>query len=459
LIAVLLFAIMSLIGAFGGMGSGGLGGILSASYLAEDADIDSAELAYSEWETDLQTQIANAETSHSGYDEYRYSVGDISHNPYELMAYLTVKRQNFTYSGIETDLQTLFAEQYTLTFTPSVETRCADPTDADEDGDYEPYDWNVMTVTLTARNFSEIVASRLSGEEAAHYAVLMQTKGARQYLANPFGDLNWLPYVTSYYGYRIHPISGVKDLHRGVDIGLPLGTEIHSGQGGTITFAGYSGGYGNVVVIDDGEGLVSKYAHCDSLNVTAGQTVKTGDIIGTVGSTGNSTGAHLHLEILKNSEYINPLFFADSGSYDPAPAYGDPGTPMGDGTYAALIADAERHLGKPYIFGASGPDSFDCSGLICYVYRQAGVYNFGRIGANAIYNACTPVSASEARPGDVVTFHSTYSAPNPVTHIGIFAGYVNGRPVMLHSGSPCQYTYIDTPYWQEHFYGFARIPE
>jgi murein DD-endopeptidase MepM/ murein hydrolase activator NlpD len=459
LIALLLFALMSLIGAFGGMGSGGLSGILTASYLAEDADIDNAELSYTEWETDLQMQIANVETTHSGYDEYRYSVGDISHNPYELMAYLTVNYQNFSNATAQAELSALFAEQYTLMFTPTTETRYADPSDADGDGDYEPYDWNVLTVTLTARNFSDVVAARLSGEQLAHYALLLQTKGARQYLANPFGDMNWLPYVTSYYGYRVHPISGEKNYHKGIDIGLPQGTEIHAGQDGTVSVGYDAGGYGNYVTITGADGLVSKYAHCDSVLVSDGQTVKAGDVIATVGNTGNSTGAHLHLEIIKNGQYLNPAYFCDTGSFNLTPDYGNPGTPMGDGTYAALIAEAERHLGKPYIFGASGPDAFDCSGLICYVYRNAGVYDFGRVGATSIYNQCNPVSPDEARPGDVVTFHSTYSAPNPITHIGIFVGYVNGRPLMLHSGSPCQYTYIDTPYWQQHFYGFARIPE
>ncbi|GHV14327.1 peptidase M24 [Clostridia bacterium] len=458
LIALLLFCLMSLIGAFGSAGSGGFGGILSASYLAEDADIDAAELSYTEWETDLQIQIANTETSHPGYDEYRYNVGDISHNPYELMAYLTVKYQNFSGSTAQTELAALFGEQYALTFTPTTETRYADPNDSNEDGDYESYAWNILTVTLTARSFSDVVSSRLSGDELAHYALLMQTKGARQYLANPFGDMNWLSYVTSYYGYRIHPISGEKNYHKGVDIGLPTGTPIQSGQDGTVTFADYSGDYGNVVIIEDDKGLVSKYAHCDTLNVTAGQTVKTGDVIATVGNTGGSTGSHLHLEVLKNGQYLNALYFADSGSFNLTPTYGYAGEPMGDGSYAALIAEAERHLGKPYVFGASGPDAFDCSGLICLVYRNAGVYDFGRIGATAIYNRCNPVSSDEARPGDVVVFEGTYSAPNPITHIGIFVGYVNGRPMMLHSGSPCQYTYIDTAYWQAHFYGFARIP-
>jgi murein DD-endopeptidase MepM/ murein hydrolase activator NlpD len=417
------------------------------------------QLSYTEWETDLQIQIANTETSHPGYDEYRYNVGDISHNPYELMAYLTVKYQNFNDSTAQAELAALFGEQYALTFTPTTETRYADPTDANEDGDYEPYAWKILTVTLTARNFSDVVSSRLSGEQLPHYALLLQTKGSRQYLANPFGDMNWLPYVTSYYGYRIHPISGEKNYHKGVDIGLPAGTPIQSGQDGTVTFAGYSGDYGNVVVIEDDKGLVSKYAHCDTLNVTVGQTVKAGDVIATVGNTGNSTGAHLHLEILKNGQYLNALYFADSGSFSLTPTYGYAGTPMGDGTYAALIAEAERYLGFPYVWGGSSPStSFDCSGYVSYVLRASGVKDVGRLGATGLYNISTPVSPSDARPGDLVFFHSTYSTPNPVTHVGIYVGTdASGRPKMLHCGSPIQYTYIDTAYWQQHFFAFGRI--
>jgi murein DD-endopeptidase MepM/ murein hydrolase activator NlpD len=454
LTALLLFVMASLIGAFGGMGSGGLGGILTASYLADDVSVDSAELSYTEWETDLQEQIASAEITHSGYDEYSYNVGEISHNPYELMAYLTVKYQNFTYAAIEADLQALFAEQYHLAFTPTTETRYADPADVNDDGDYEPYDWRVMTVTLTARNFSEVSAAHLGGDEAAHYALLLQTKGSRQYLANPFGDTNWLPFVTSYYGYRIHPISGVKDLHRGVDIGMSFGTQIHSGQDGTVTFAGDSGGYGNVVVIENSDGLVSKYAHCDTISITVGQTVKTGDVIATVGSTGNSTGPHLHLEIMKSGEYLNPAFFADTGSINLTPVYGYAGAPMGDGSYAALMEAALRFEDWPYVWGGSSPEtSFDCSGLVSYCLAASGVRDVGRLGAQGLYNICTPVSPSEATPGDLIFFHSTYSGLNPVTHVGIFCG----GNLMYDAGNPIGYTRIDTTYWQSHLYGYGRI--
>jgi murein DD-endopeptidase MepM/ murein hydrolase activator NlpD len=288
----------------------------------------------------------------------------------------------------------------------------------------------------------------------------MQTKGARQYLANPFDDLNWLPYVSSCYGYRLHPISGEKNYHKGVDIALPLGTPILAGQDGVVTFAGYSGDYGNVVVIENADGLVSKYAHCDTLSVTVGQTVKTGDVIAAVGSTGNSTGAHLHLEILKNGTYLNALLFTDTGSYTAAPNYGYAGLPMGDGSFEALMAAAETVRGMPYVWGGSSPaTSFDCSGLVCYLYRVAGIYNFGRIGATSIYNRCDPIPESELMPGDLVFFHSTYSTSNPISHVAVFVGYIDGmHPYVFHAGDPIGYALIDTPYWQAHFYGYARVP-
>jgi murein DD-endopeptidase MepM/ murein hydrolase activator NlpD len=354
----------------------------------------------------------------------------------------------------------LFNEQYSLMFTPSVETRYADPTDADGDGDYEPYDWNVLTITLTARSFSEVAASRLSGDQFAHYALLLQTKGSRQYVGKPFA-FDWLPYVSSYYGYRIGPISGAKDLHRGVDIAVATGTEILAAQDGTVTFAGYSGDYGNVVMIENDKGIVTKYAHCDSLLVAVGQAVSMGDALPKVGSTGASTGPHLHFEVLKDGIYLNPLYFADTGNFNLTPAYGYAGAPMGDGSYAALIAEAEKYLGYPYVWGGSSPaTSFDCSGFVSWVLTHSGVMNTGRLGAQGLYNVTNPVSPADARPGDLIFFTGTYSAPMPVTHVGIYVGTdASGRPRMIHCGNPIQYTYIDTSYWQAHFYAFARVPE
>jgi murein DD-endopeptidase MepM/ murein hydrolase activator NlpD len=266
--------------------------------------------------------------------------------------------------------------------------------------------------------------------------------------------MNWLPHISSYYGYRIHPISGAKDLHLGVDIALPSGTEILAAQSGTVTFAGNNGGYGLIVVIDNGEGLVSKYAHCSALLVSAGQTVEAGQAIARVGSTGTSTGAHLHFETLKDGQYLNPLFFAVTNDWNAGPTYGDPGIAMGDGTFAALITEANKHLGKPYVFGANGPNAFDCSSFVCWVYTYSGVYNMPRTTAQGIYNQTTPIPSSEAKPGDIIFFTGTYSPPNAVSHVGIYVG----NNTMIHAGNPIHYARIDTPYWQNHFYSFGRLP-
>ena len=458
-IFLVIVIIQSCTAAFITIGNGVLGGAAGTSYLAEDADIDRAELAYTEWETDLQLEINKTESTYPNYDEYRYNVADISHNPYELMAFLTAVYDDFTYSGVESVLRDIFAEQYSLTFTEEIEVRYRTETRTDPDTgeSYEvevAYNYYILNINLTARSFSDVVFSRMNAEQRERFNVYMITKGNRQYLQSPFGDTNWLPYVSSYYGYRVHPITGEKNYHKGLDIAMPEGTEILAGHDGTVTFAGNNGDYGLVVVIEDNEGLVSKYAHCSALLVSEGQTVTAGTPIARVGNTGQSTGAHLHLEIIKGGVYLNPLYFAVTNDYGQGPTYGDPGAAMGDGSYAALIAEAERHLGKPYVFGANGPNSFDCSSYVCWVVTNSGVYNMPRTTAQGIFNQCTPISPSEARPGDLIFFTGTYSTTDACSHIGIYVG--NGQ--MIHAGNPIQYTSINTNYWQSHFYSFARLP-
>lgn len=472
LLLLLFFLISSVFTSCSSMGTGGLGIIAASSYVAEDQDINQAELSYTELETDLQIQIQNAEAQHPGYDEYRYQVGNVGHNPFELMGFLTASYHGFTYEQIEAVLREIFSEQYRLEFIPETEIRYrtetrVDPITGETTEEEVPYEWHILNIKLTANSFTDVIAGRMDNGQKELFNILMMSKGNRQYVANIFGDTDWLPYVTSYYGYRIHPISGGKDYHKAVDIGMPLGTEILAGHDGTVTQAGESGSYGLVVVIEgtmkDGRTLTTKYAHCSQLLVTPGQSVKQGDVIAKVGSTGNSTGPHLHLEVLVDGQYFNPLYFTDTenhtaGTMTPGtpggpeiPAY--PGEPMGDGSYAALIAEAQKHLGKPYVFGASGPNSFDCSGFVCYVFNQSGVANVGRTTAQGLYNMSTPVSRENARPGDLIFFTGTYSAGTPVTHIGIYIG--NGQ--MIHAGDPVQYASIDTSYWQQHFYAFGRL--
>ncbi|QJC54519.1 peptidoglycan DD-metalloendopeptidase family protein [Paenibacillus albicereus] len=115
--------------------------------------------------------------------------------------------------------------------------------------------------------------------------------------------------LSSNYGYRIHPISGQRKLHAGADMAAPAGTNIYAAEGGVVLVAQWWSGYGNCIVIDHGGGLWTIYGHIrdGGILVEKGQTVKRGDHIGEVGSTGNSTGNHLHFEVRKNGEPVNPL--------------------------------------------------------------------------------------------------------------------------------------------------------
>jgi len=113
--------------------------------------------------------------------------------------------------------------------------------------------------------------------------------------------------ISSPFGMRRHPIFGDKRFHAGVDIAAPVGTEVHAIRKGMVIFSGEQEGYGNVVVIDHGDGLISKYAHNKTNLVKEGEQVDTGAVIARVGYTGNSTGPHLHLEIRDKQGYIDPV--------------------------------------------------------------------------------------------------------------------------------------------------------
>ncbi len=112
--------------------------------------------------------------------------------------------------------------------------------------------------------------------------------------------------ITSGFGSRYHPILHRQKMHTGVDIGAGYGAEIRAAGGGEVIFAGYRRGYGNCVIIDHGGGVSTLYGHCSSLGVSAGQQVRQGQAIAHVGSTGLSTGPHLHFEVRHNGSPVNP---------------------------------------------------------------------------------------------------------------------------------------------------------
>ena len=323
------------------MGGSGVSGVFMTSYLSEDADMLAAEAAYADLEAKLQDELDNYETYYPGYDEYRFDLDEIGHDPYVLISILSALHEGvFTIGEVQSELQTLFDRQYTLTQTVTVEVRYRTETDTwtDEDGNthtdtYEvPYDYYICNVTLENFDLSHLPVYMMDEEQLSLYAAYMSTLGNR------------------------------PDL--------------------------FGGG-----------------------------------------------------------EYPNASTLQEPTYYDIPPEA------LEDETFAAMIAEAEKYLGYPYVWGGSSPStSFDCSGFVSWVINHSG-WNVGRLGAQGLYNICTPVSSSQAKPGDLIFFKGTYDTPG-VSHVGIYVG----GGMMIHCGSPISYTSINTNYWQAHYFSFGRLP-
>lgn len=301
-----LFVMMaSLLGSCAAFFSGAGTSTFAASYTADDQDINSAQLYYTEKETDLQYKINHIEEEYPGFQEYRYKLGKIGHDAYELMAYLSAMYDFFTFAEIEPILDALFQKQYDLQLIEQTEIR--------EDSDGNEYEWRILNVILTVTPMEQITIPEMTAAGTKYkYDVYQQTYGNRQNYGNPF-SFCWLSYVSSPYGYRLNPFTGEKELHNGIDIAVSAGTPIHAVHDGKVVLAGDAGDYGLCVVIEDERGYQSRYAHCQSLSVTAGQEIKKGEEIAAVGSTGNSTGPHLHLEVSYQGQRLNPFYFVDNG--------------------------------------------------------------------------------------------------------------------------------------------------
>ena len=152
-------------------------------------------------------------------------------------------------------------------------------------------------------------------------------------------------------------------------------------------------------------------------------------------------------DLFPGSGYIGKYV---EGSYTD---YDIPPEALDDEVFAAIIKEAEKYLGYPYVWGGSSPStSFDCSGFVSWVINHSG-WDVGRLGAQGLCNICTPVSSANVKPGDLVFFTGTYDTPG-VSHVGIYVG----NNMMIHCGDPIHYSNISTSYWQQHFMCFGRLP-
>ena len=325
------------------MGTGMVGNTVSTTYLSSEDVLKETNQEFSSLEQALQEEMDSVEENHPGYDEYIINGKEkIGHNVHELLSYITARYgivKNI--SEVESELQSLFQNMYTLTYKEEIEIRYKTVTTSYTDADgnkrteshEEPYEYKKLIVTLEKREMDSIIREVFQSypDNLSHYEILLASKGNMERI---FG-------------------SGSGDFS----------------------------------------------------------------------------------EIIDNPDFSNP------------------GLEFNEESVKRIVHEAEKHIGKKYVFGANGPNNFDCSSFVCWTYTHSGIKNMPRTTAWGIYkDYCNPVSPNEAKAGDIIFFKGTYNSGSPISHVGIYVG--NGY--MIHAGNPIQYTRIDTPYWRNHFYGFGR---
>jgi len=173
------------------------------------------------------------------------------------------------------------------------------------------------SLLIDISNKVEAIEKKLVAQSRSFDEVIELTKTKEQMLKcipsiQPISNKD-LSRISSGFGYRMHPIHKIMKLHTGQDFTAPVGTEIYATGDGVVELAKWNSGYGKCVIIDHGFGYKTKYAHCKKLNCRKGQKIKKGEVIALLGNTEQSTGPHLHYEVIKNNNKVNPVnyFFND----------------------------------------------------------------------------------------------------------------------------------------------------
>ena len=197
--ALLLFIMISAgLSSCGAMFSGLTNGVLGTSYTSEDSDLVATEQSYAAMENELQSEIDAIESTRSGYDEYRYDLDSIGHNPHELASYLTALLQSYTPQNAQAELKRLFGLQYTLTLTEEIEIR----TTTDEEGNEEEYEYRILNVKLTNKPIASLAEELLNPQQFEMFKVYLQTQGNKPLIfgggspdGSPSEDLSGVEFV------------------------------------------------------------------------------------------------------------------------------------------------------------------------------------------------------------------------------------------------------------------------
>ena len=410
--------------------------IISTSYSSTDEDIYAAENAYRALEEALNTQINQMESTHPDYDEYRYQIDEIGHNPYQLISYLTVKYGGFTYDEVAEEIESIFRQQYGITTDSTRET---------------------VTETKTVRvgeSLGQVVTSgycncsiccgQWSGGPTASGAMPTANHTIAVDASNPFVPMgthvimNGVEYVVEDTG---------AFARYGVQFDVYYDNHAAASAHGHQTWEAY---------IADSNGSqevqVTTTKEVNRLDVT--MTNRNLDTVLRSRMTEEEQERYdAYNKYYGNRDYLFDLNSIPTGSG--GFGYTIPADALSDPQFAKMIQEAEKYLGVPYVWGGYSPSGFDCSGFVSYVINNCGNgWNYGRLTANGWKNATARVAASDVKPGDLVFFQGTYNTAG-ASHVGIVVDPVN--KIMIHCGNPIQYASYDTPYWRAHAYCYGRI--
>ena len=206
--ALLLFIMVSVgLSSCGAMFSGSMNSVLGTSYTSEDSDLVAVENNYAALENGLQSEIDAIESTHPGYDEYRYDLDSIGHNPHELASYLTALLQSYTPQSAQAELERIFSMQYTLTLTEEVEIRyrtetSTDPETGETTTEEVPYEYYILNVKLTYKPISELAEELLTPQQLEMFHVYLETSGNKPLIfgggspdGSPSEDLSGVEFV------------------------------------------------------------------------------------------------------------------------------------------------------------------------------------------------------------------------------------------------------------------------
>ncbi|MGL6200437.1 MAG: CD1108 family mobile element protein [Lachnospiraceae bacterium] len=434
-LAIFLIVVIfsSIFSSFSSMGSGGFTSIIMSSYTAEDSDILAVDAAYTQMEADLQSRIANIESEYSGYDEYNYSLTQVGHDPFALASYLTCLYYDYTLEEVQAELQAIFNQQYGLTLTETTETRTV--TKTIEVGDA------IGQVRTTAYCSCAICCGPYANGITASGTTAAANRTIAVDAYNPIVPMG-TKVVINGVTYTVEDTGNLNA--NNADIDIYFNTHAEALAWGRQSHTAYlAEGNSNTVEVTVTETV-------SILNVN----LENNSIYSIANANLDSDQLelfNLYMETLGNKEYLfEDNVYVNRG--DATGGYTIPGEALSDPQFAALIAEAEKYLGYPYVWGGSSPStSFDCSGFVCWVLNQSGAASVGRTTANGLLDKCAVVSVSEAKPGDLIFFQGTYNTSG-ASHVGIYVG----DGMMIHCGNPIQYASINSSYWQSHFLCFGR---